>query len=55
MLAVIIFTGDKICRLVDTGSPASVVGIATKLLAEMSGSEAHPDSCSRATGLRSRG
>jgi len=33
----IIFTGDKICSLVDTGSPASVVGIATRVLAELSG------------------
>jgi hypothetical protein len=37
MLALVIFTGDKICRLVGTGSPASVVGIATRLLAELSG------------------
>lgn len=34
MSAVIIFTGDKI---VDTSSPASIFGIATRLLAELSG------------------
>lgn len=37
MLAVIILNGDKICRFVDSGKTASVVAVATRLFAEMSG------------------